>query len=66
MEFQVEAFPTPKSSDTRTATATGRGRGRGIRRDSTIVAWVSARGDKVLMVVVLFAVASWLFYWFGP
>ncbi|WP_395321589.1 hypothetical protein [Variovorax sp. UC74_104] len=60
MEFQVEAFPTPKSSDTRTAT------GRGIRRDSTIVAWVSARGDKVLMVVVLFAVASWLFYWFGP
>ncbi|MDR6522331.1 hypothetical protein [Variovorax atrisoli] len=32
----------------------------------TISAWVSARADELLLVVVLGAVAAWLFFWFGP
>jgi len=35
-------------------------------RGSTLVAWVCARADKLLLVAALGAVASWLFYWFGP
>lgn len=34
-------------------------------RGSIAAEWVSARAEKLLLVVVLGAVASWLFYWFG-
>lgn len=48
-----KAFSTPNSVDTR------------IQRGSTVIEWISARTDK-LLVVVLGAVALWLLYWFGP
>ncbi|AVQ85139.1 hypothetical protein C4F17_29275 [Variovorax sp. PMC12] len=49
-----KVFSTPDSADARRT------------HSSTISAWVSARADKLLLVVVLAAVAVWLFYWFGP